>query len=227
MSWEAAITALEAHMVTATSTYQYTQLAGEPGTPPKKTVCWYITGVGDNPHIPETLDDHPFGDFVSIRFYIPVATRAGTTSRKVEMELRDVTRRLIAALELDRSLGGNVVSLTINDADAGWLTVDNGWWRVSTVPLILGFTDEEPIAEGGVLAPFVDPPTATPEAIALSLISVDFLDDVVPAASYTAESLAIAILALGLLAPGSVTPATVTPEALALALIAAGVMAAS
>lgn len=146
MTWDLAIAALEAHMATATSTYQYTQMAGEPGTPPKKSVAWFYGGASDNPLINETLTDHPFGDLVSVRFYIPVATRSAAPSRAVEMELRDVTRRLIAALELDRDLGGNCAALVINDADAGWLTVDNGWWRVCTVPLVLGFTDVEPIS---------------------------------------------------------------------------------
>lgn len=146
MTWDGAITTLEAHMVTATSTYQYTQFAGEPGLPAKKTICWFIAGVGDNPHIAETLTDHPFGDFVNVRVYIPVSNRSGTPSRSVEMELRDVTRRLISALEGDRTLGDNCEAITINDADAGWLTVDNGWWRISTVPLILGFTDTESIS---------------------------------------------------------------------------------
>ena len=147
MSWDGAITALEAHMTTATSTYQYQVFGGEPGVPARKTVCWFFTGTGDNELIAETLTDHPFGDDVSVRFYIPVATRAGVPARAVEMELRDVTRRFIAAVEGDRDLGGNVESLTIQDAEAGWLTVDNGWWRIATVPLSLGFTDIETITE--------------------------------------------------------------------------------
>lgn len=133
-------------MATATANYQYQVFGGEPGVPSRKTVCWFITGSGENELIPETLTDHPFGDDVSVRFYIPVATRAGVPSRAVEMELRDVTRSLIALLEGDRSLGDNVEALIIHDAEAGWLTVDNGWWRIATVPLSLGFTDTEPIS---------------------------------------------------------------------------------
>lgn len=145
MTWDGAITTLETHMGTATATYQYQVFGGEPGVPARKTVCWYFTGSGSNELIAETLTDHPFGDDLAVRFYIPVATRAGVPSRAVEMELRDVVRRLIAALEGDRDLGGNVEVMTINDAEAGWLTVDNGWWRIATVPLSLGFTDTEPI----------------------------------------------------------------------------------
>lgn len=145
MSWDNAITTLETHMNTAVTGYQYEVFGGEPGVPGRRTVCWFLTGTGDNDLIPETLTDHPFGDDISVRFYIPVATRAQVPSRAVEMELRDVTRRLIAALEGDRDLGGNVEALTIHDAEAGWLTVDNGWWRISTVPLSLGFTDTEAI----------------------------------------------------------------------------------
>lgn len=146
MTWSAAIAALEAHLVTATSPYEYAQFAGEPGTPPRKTACWFYAGTGENELIGETLTDHPYGDNINCRFYIPVSSRAGVPARSVEMELRDVTRRLIAALEGDRDLGGNCDALVINDADAGWLTVDNGWWRISTVPLVLGFTDLEPIS---------------------------------------------------------------------------------
>lgn len=134
-------------MVTATSTYQYTQAAGEPSVPPKRTVAWFLAGTGDNPLIAETLTDHPFGDFVNVRFYIPVNNRSATPSRSVEMELRDVVRRFIAQIEGDRDLGGNCESVTVGDADAGWLTVDNGWWRIATVTLTLGFTDLEPISE--------------------------------------------------------------------------------
>ena len=144
MSWTAAITALEAHMLTAAP--NHTQMGGEPGIPQRKTAAWFYTGSGDNDRIAETLTDHPFGEGVTVRFYWPVATRAAAPARTLEMDAREVTRALFAALEADRDLGGNVESLTINDATAGWLEADGAACRIVDVPLILGFTDTETVS---------------------------------------------------------------------------------
>ena len=144
MTWAGAITAIEAHMTTAGTAHG--QRGGEPGVPSGKVSAWYYTGSGINELIPETLTDHPFSEGVSVRFYWPVATRDSIPARTLELEVRQVTRAFIAALEGDRSLGDNVEVLTISDAEAGWLEADGAAWRIVTVPLALGFTDSEPIA---------------------------------------------------------------------------------
>lgn len=144
MTWSGAITAIEAHMLTAAPGHG--QRAGEPGLPPRKTAAWYYTGSADNALIAETLTDHPYSEGVSVRFYWPVATRDEIPSRTLEEDVRAVTRAFIAALEGDRSLGGNVETLVISDAEAGWLEAEGSAWRIVTVPLALGFTDSEPIA---------------------------------------------------------------------------------
>lgn len=144
MSWTAAITALEAHMAAAAPSH--TQMGGEAGIPARKVAAWFFTGTGDNELIAETLTDHPFGDGVTVRFYWPISTRAAAPARTLEMDARDVTRTLIARLEADRDLGGNVESLTINDATAGWLEADGAACRIVDVPLILGFTDTETVS---------------------------------------------------------------------------------
>jgi hypothetical protein len=146
VTWASAISTIETHLATATSGYQFTIQGGEPGLPPKKTACWFYAGSADNPLIAETLTDHPFAELVSCRFYWPVSQRSAGPSRVLELEVRAVTRALITALEGDRSLGGNVETLTIADAEAGWLNTDNSAWRLVTVPLTLGFTDTEPIS---------------------------------------------------------------------------------
>jgi hypothetical protein len=147
VTWTGAISTIEAHLATATSGYQFTVHAGEPGLPAKKTACWFYGGSTDNPEIAETLTDHPFGELVTVRFFWPVGTRAGTPNRTLELEARAVTRALIGAFEGDRKLGGNVEALTIGDAEAGWLNTDNQAWRLVTIPLTLGFTDVESIGE--------------------------------------------------------------------------------
>jgi hypothetical protein len=133
-------------MATATSGLQFLITVGEPGLPAHKTACWYYAGAGDNPLIPETLTDHPYAEFVSIRFYWPVATRSKEPARALEEEVRAVTRAFIAAVEADRTLNGHCEVATITDADAGWLNTDNAIWRTVTIPLVIGFTDDEPIA---------------------------------------------------------------------------------
>lgn len=146
MTWTGAITAIEAHLTTATAGYQFTIQGGEPGLPSKKVACWYYAGSADNPLIAETLTDNPFAELVTCRFYWPVSQRSGNPARALELEVRAVTRALITALEGDRSLGENVEVMTIGEAEAGWLNADAGAWRLVTVPLTLGFTDTEPIA---------------------------------------------------------------------------------
>ena len=148
MSFASAITVLETHLGTASAaaTVGFTIQGGDPGLPQRKTACWSFAGAGDNPLIAETLTDHPFSEFVNVAFYWPVGTRAGAPARDLEFEVRAVTRAMIGALEGDRKLGGNCEALTINDADAGWLIAGESAWRVVTIPLVLGFTDEEPIS---------------------------------------------------------------------------------
>jgi hypothetical protein len=144
MSWDAAITALEAHMAAAAP--GYSQRAGEPDAPPQKTAAWFYEGTGDNEFIGETLTDHPFGERVAVRFYWPVATRDAIPARTLELEIRNITRTFIARIEADRSLGEQVVVVTPSEVEAGWLSIGQQWWRIVTVPLVLGFTDEEPIS---------------------------------------------------------------------------------
>lgn len=149
MSWDGAITALESILTaagTATSTASFTLQAGEPGVPPKKMIAWWFDGSGENPLINETFTDHPFGDTVTIRGYWPVTNRSAGTSRTLETEARTLTRNIIAGIEADRSLNEQCAAVVINDATAGWLVVDGAWWRVVTVPIVLAFTDVEPIA---------------------------------------------------------------------------------
>lgn len=149
MSWDSAVTRLEAIMTAAGTAVGggYTIQAGEPGAPPKKTGAWWYDGLGQNPLIPETLTDAPWGDLVTVRWYWPVSTRAAGPSRTVEMEMRSVANAFYDGLQGDRDLNGNVESLTVGDFNAGWLSIDNGWWRTLTCPLTLGFTDAIDIVE--------------------------------------------------------------------------------
>lgn len=144
MTWTAAITALEAHMLAAAPSHS--QMGGEPGIPARKTAAWFYTGSGDNDRIGETLTDHPYGEGVTVRFYWPIATRAAAPARTLEMDARDVTRTMIARLEADRSLGESIEVLTISDATAGWLEADGAACRIVDIPLIFGFTDDEPVS---------------------------------------------------------------------------------
>lgn len=144
MSYDSAVTVLESHLDAVATTYKYTTQGGEPGTPPRKLIAWWFDGDGENDLIGETLTDHPFGDRIRVRVYIPVATRAVNPSRAVEMELRAVIRAIKTRLWADRDLGGNVESLVIDDSDTGWLSLDNGWFRVASFGLGLGVTDTEP-----------------------------------------------------------------------------------
>jgi hypothetical protein len=153
MTWDSAITTLEAHMTaagTATaaalSSDPYLVQGGEPGVPPRKLLAWWYDGLGANPYIAETLTDAPFGDRVMVRAYIPVATRAGSASHKVEMELRDLVNELFTRLEGDRTLGDNCLAIETPEFDTGWLSIDNAWWRTASTSLVLGFTDEVTIA---------------------------------------------------------------------------------
>lgn len=145
MTWSGAITVLEAHLATSVTGYSFAIIGGDPGVPARKTVFWAYAGSQDNELIGETLTDHPFSERITVGYLWPVATRQGVT-RELEMEVRQVTRALIAALEGDRKLGGNVEALTIGEAVTGWLTTD-AFVRTSTITLDLGFTDVEPIAE--------------------------------------------------------------------------------
>jgi hypothetical protein len=144
MTWTGAVTAIEAHMVTASS--EAHQRAGEPGVPVKHTAAWYYVGSADNELIGETLTDHPFGDNIEVRFYWPVADRAAVPSRSLEMTVRQTARAFIAAIEADRSLGENCEVATPGDAEAGWLDLGGAAWRIVTIPVSIGFTDLEPIA---------------------------------------------------------------------------------
>lgn len=144
MSYDGAITALESHIQAVADTYKYNTQAGEPGTPPRKLITWWYDGDGANDLIEETLTDHPFDERLRVRIYAPVSTRAVNPSRALEVELRTVVRTLKARLWADRDLAGNVESLTIEDSDTGWLSLDNGWFRVASFGLGLGFTDTEP-----------------------------------------------------------------------------------
>lgn len=144
MTWDGAITTLEAHMVAAGT--GYAQRAGEPGVPATKTAAWYYTGSGENPLIGETLTDHSYAESIEVRFYWPVASRDAIPARELEDEVRATTRAFIGLLEGDRSLGENVTDTTIGEAVAGWLDLGGGAHRVVTIPLSLGFTEAEPIA---------------------------------------------------------------------------------
>ena len=124
----------------------FAQRAGEPDAPPQKTAAWYYDGTGDFDLIPETLTDHPFTERVSVRFYWPVSTRDSIPARTMELEIRTVTRAFVGLIEGDRSLGEQVVVATPAEVEAGWLSIGAQWWRIVTVPLVLGFTDEEPIS---------------------------------------------------------------------------------
>lgn len=147
MSFDAAVTVLEAHMTAAgTAVGQFAIIGGEPGIPARDTIAWWYDGTGENPLIPETLTDHPYGDAITVRAFWPVSNRTAGPARRIELECRALARTLIARLEADRTLGDNLEVLTIGDADAGWLNIDNGWARIVTIPLVFGFTDDEPIA---------------------------------------------------------------------------------
>lgn len=149
MSWDGAITTLEAIMTaagTATSATTFTVWAGEPAIPPRKMYAWWYEGPDVNDLIPETLTDHPFGEALTLRAYWPVSNRNKEPSRVIETECRTLARETVARIEADRSLGENVTHVTIGDAAAGWLSADGGWWRTLTIPLVFGFTDSEPIA---------------------------------------------------------------------------------
>lgn len=124
----------------------YAQRAGEPDAPAQRTAAWYYDGTSDFDLIAETLTDHPFAERVSVRFYWPVATRDAIPSRTLELDIRTVTRAFITRIEGDRSLGEQVVVATPSEVEAGWLSIGAQWWRIVTVPLTLGFTDEEPIS---------------------------------------------------------------------------------
>lgn len=143
MTWDGAITALEAHMAASGTA---SVRGGEPNVPAQVTYAWYYTGAGDNPLIGETLTDHPYDDQVECRFYWPVATRDAVPSRDLENLVRNTARTFIARLEADRDLGGNVTDLTIGDAVAGWLDLAGNPFRIVTLPLSFGQTDSEPIA---------------------------------------------------------------------------------
>jgi hypothetical protein len=54
--------------------------------------------------------------------------------------------RVLRGIEADRSLNEQCAAVVINDSTAGWLSIDGAFWRVITVPIVLGFTDVEPIA---------------------------------------------------------------------------------
>lgn len=143
MTWDGAISAIEAHIAAAAPAYA--SRAGET-IPASISVAWWYEGSGDNPLIAETLTDHSFAENVSVRIYWPVATRDPGPSRALENEARTITRALIGRLEGDRSLGENVTDTTIGDATAGWLDLGGASFRVVTIPLSLGFTEAEPIA---------------------------------------------------------------------------------
>lgn len=142
MSWDGAVTVLEALLTTA-GQGSYSIQAGEQAVPPRQMLVWWWDGDGENPLIPETLTDHPYGDNVMIRAYWPVSNRSATPSRTLETEVRRLNRTIKAALYADRTLGDNCEVAVIADATAGWLSVDGAWWRVLTIPIVIGFTDVE------------------------------------------------------------------------------------
>lgn len=145
MTWAGSISTLEGILTTAGGT-AYTIQSGEPAVPPRQMIAWWYDGTGDYGLIAETLTDHPFGELVTIRAYWPVSNRSAGPSRTLESSVQALARGIVAGLEADRSLGENCAALIVNDASTGWLSVDNAWWRTLTIPIVIGFTDVEPIS---------------------------------------------------------------------------------
>lgn len=147
-SFSSAISSLETILTTAAATVsQFTVIGGEPDGPPHRTLAWWYEGSGPNPLIPDTATDAPYAENVTIRAYWSVGTRVNNPNRTLELEVESLARAITSRLELDHDLGGNLSSLVIGDASAGWTQNTLGaWWRLLTIPLSLGFTDLEAVS---------------------------------------------------------------------------------
>jgi len=150
MSFAAALTTIDAHMLaagTALSRKILLILPGEPANPPGNCGAYWYEGDGPPAHFPpRTLTDQMIGERVTCRYYWSVSSRDKVAMSNLEADVQAVNRDVQARLAADSTLGGNCKDLLVGPADAAWLQLDGGLWRTLSIPLVLDFVEIQTIA---------------------------------------------------------------------------------
>lgn len=150
MTFSGALTTIATHLGTAgnAQTPKITDIGvGEPGVPPGRCVRYWYEGDGAPARLgaTRTLGDQMVGERLTIRAFWPVGTRDKTVSAALEADVQLFARAIKHLLIEDSQLAGNCVDLEVGNADAGWLSLDGGTWRVLSIPLVLDFVDVDHI----------------------------------------------------------------------------------
>ena len=150
MSVAAALTVLDAHLVTAgaTITPAITDVAKGERANLHRRIDYWLSGLGAPERMAgahATLSDWMVGLGVTVRVYIPVTDRSETYAANIETDLYTVAFNIASRVMGDFTLGGNCTAMTVDDIEFGWLSA-TGWLRVATIPLTLDFVDQIAIA---------------------------------------------------------------------------------
>lgn len=152
MSVAAALTVLDAHLVTAgaTITPAITDVAKGLRENLHRRIDYWFETIGAPERMAgshATLSDWMVGLAVTVRVYLPVPDRSETYAANVETDLYTVAFNVAVRVMGDFTLGGNCTAMTVNDIPFGWISAPGGGWlRVATIPLVLDFVDQIAIA---------------------------------------------------------------------------------
>jgi hypothetical protein len=144
MSWADAMTVLATNLATAGATLTpaiQTVVEGEPDTVNVPAFAYWYVGDRDGTQIPNSVATTDIEEGVDVTLYWPGSVRFPSGNQTVERWLHDATRAAKHALWEDFTLGGNVASMEIEPAAAGWATVGGAVCRIVTFTVWLAETD--------------------------------------------------------------------------------------
>ena len=149
MSFVAGLAILDTHLVAAGAAISPTITNVSQGERASMTrrIDYYVTAIGEPQKMGAhtTLTDWMFGVGINIRIYVPVPDRSETLAANIEADLYAIVVEILTRIIGDSKLGGNCTDMTVNDTEFGWLNMP-GWLRVATIPLVLDFVEQIPIA---------------------------------------------------------------------------------
>lgn len=152
MSWDAALSAFEAHLRTAGDSLspQATDVRhGEPKdfSSTKPVIAYWYAGDRESQTGGNTLTRTNLEEGVRVQLYVPDTIRLRNKTDVTEQYLRAGVRAIKAALWGDASLGGNAIGLDLDGSETGWFEVS------AVLARTVGFTAWIDLAEVDVIAP--------------------------------------------------------------------------
>lgn len=132
MTWAGALSVLDAHLVTAGATLTPPVTAIRQGEPDEVNVpvfAYWYTGDRESTTGGNTLARTNLQEGIVIRGYFPGSLRVKSQDATLEVMIREAKAAIRSALWGDGYLGGNCITLTLEDTVSGWSVVGGALCR--------------------------------------------------------------------------------------------------